>query len=43
MNDSSFKKFFAAFGALWVVCMAMGLATSGLVIYILYRIATHPW
>lgn len=42
-EEKVFKTFLASFGILWVVGMVMGLATSGLILYILYRVATHPW
>jgi len=42
-NDFPFKGFFGAFAVMWVLCALVGLATSGLVLYILYRVATHPW
>ena len=31
------------FGTAWVIGLIVSLASSGLVLYILYRIANHPW
>jgi hypothetical protein len=35
--------FLGGFVLLWILSALAGLAGSGLVLYILYRLATHPW
>lgn len=42
-DESIFKVFAGGIFLFWVVGAIMGLATSGLIVYILYRLATHPW
>lgn len=44
MKDETFAKLLVGgFGLFWVLSALAGLATTGLIVYILYRVASHPW
>jgi hypothetical protein len=42
-NDTAITAATVAFVAAWVFTLIASLVGTGLVIYILWRIATHPW
>ena len=42
-EEKAFGALFGGFLFLWVLSALAGLAGTGLVVYILWRIATHPW
>jgi hypothetical protein len=42
-NDFPFKGFFVGFWILWVVGALLSFSAMACIVYILYRVATHPW